>query len=74
MTIIDSIKSMTNEVINNSNMGTLQAFSIEFVSDLAVRVINTDAINFEYSVTDGSETFRTRNQSVFCNVLEWALS
>ncbi len=74
MTIYESIKSMTNEVKNLSNMMTQQAFAIEFVADLAVRVINTDAVTFEYSVTTGSETFTTRNQNVFCNVLEWALS
>ena len=74
MTIYESIKSMTNEVSALSNMMTQQAFSLEFVADLAIRVINTDAITFEYSVTDGNETFRTRNQNVFCNVLEWALS
>ncbi len=74
MTVYESIKSMTNEVKQLSNMMTEQAFSIEFVADLAVRIINTDAITFEYSVTTGSETFTTRNQSVFCNVLEWALS
>ena len=74
MTVYESIKSMTNEVKQLSNMMTEQAFSIEYVADLAVRIINTDAITFEYSVTDGNETFRTHNQSVFCNVLEWALS
>ena len=74
MTIIESVKSMKNEVKSLSNMMTRQAWSVELVADLAVRVINTDAVTFEYSVTDGSETFTTRNQSVFVNVLEWALS
>ncbi len=74
MDLIASVESMRSEVQTNSSMGTMQAWVLEFVNDLAVRVINTDAVTFEYSVTDGNETFRTRNQRVFCNVLEWALS
>ena len=74
MGIRASVKSMTSEVKALSNMGTMQAWCIELVEDLAVRVINTDAVTFEYAVTDGNETFRTRNLNVFCNVLAWALS
>lgn len=74
MSIHESVKSMKNEVWSLSNMMTRQAWCVELVEDLAVRVINTDAITFEYSVTDGNETFRTPNQNIFCNVLEWALS
>lgn len=55
MNILKSIKSMVNEVNRHSSMGTQQAWALEFVSDLAIRVINTDAVNYEYSVTDGND-------------------
>jgi len=73
MTIYESIKDMTQEIISKTQMLN-QMSIIEFVSDLAVKVQSIDPVTFEYAVTDGNETFRTRNQSVFCNVLEWALS
>ena len=73
MSISQSVASMKQEIITTSQMLN-QMSIVELVADLAVRVQSIDPVTFEFAVTDGNETFTTRNQNVFCNVLEWALS
>lgn len=73
MNIKSSVEDMRQEIVKATSM-IYQMAVIEPVADLMVRVQSVDPVTFEYAVTDGDQTFRTRNQSVFCNVLEWALS
>jgi hypothetical protein len=73
MTIKASVEDMRKEIVNTTSM-IYQMAVVEAVADLMVRVQSVDPITFEYAVTDGNETFTCRNQSLFCNVLEMALS
>ena len=68
MTISQSVQSMKQEIISKTQM-LYQAWVLETVDDLIIRVQSVDAITFEYAVTDGSETFTCRNESLFCTVL-----
>lgn len=72
MSIRASVEDMKQTVINNTQMLT-QGWELEFVSDLAIRVMSVDPVTFEFSVTDGSETFRCYNQNLFCAVLSGAI-
>ena len=68
MSIRQSIEDMKNTIINKTQM-LYQAWEIEFVDDLAIRVISIDPVTFQYSVTDGEETFRCYNEKLFTTVL-----
>jgi hypothetical protein len=68
MTIYASIKDMESTIAERSQM-LHQDYELEFVQDLAVRVMSIDPVTFEYAVTDGNQTFRTYNRNVFATVL-----
>lgn len=48
-------------------------YELEFVADLAIRVMSIDPVTFEYAVTDGDETFVTYSRNVFVWTLGNAL-
>ena len=68
MSIIASVKDMES-TINSRTQMLYQDAEIEYVNDLAVRVMSIDPVTFEYAITDGYETFRTYNRNVFVMVL-----
>lgn len=68
MSIKSSIEDMKNIIINKTQM-LYQAWEIEFVGDVAIRVMSIDPVTFEYSITDGNETFRCYNENLFATVL-----
>ena len=48
-------------------------YELEYVEDLAIRVMGIDPVTFEYAVTDGNETFRCYNRNVFVWTLASAI-
>jgi hypothetical protein len=63
-----AVKDMEQTIARNTMM-LEPGYEIEFVADLAVRVMSIDPVTFEYAVTDGNQTFRTYNRNVFVTVL-----
>jgi len=70
--IATAITDMEQTIATRSMM--LQSdYELEYIDDLAIRVMSIDPVTFEYAVTDGNETFRCYNRNVFVGTLASAL-
>jgi hypothetical protein len=73
MTIKASVQDMIDEAKALTEWGNKSSIVWEQIDDVIAEVF-ADAISIEFYVKIGRKVFYTPNQSVFCNVLEWALS
>ena len=70
--IANAITDMEQTIATRSMM-LEPDYELEYIDDLAIRVMSIDPVTFEYAVTDGNETFRCYNRNVFVWTLASAL-